>query len=363
MSRPTMADYVNQTPEVLRAQIANNVAAPLVDAFCAGTYKRVRIVACGSSRNGSLIGRHYLRHMLGREVIITEPYTFCAYEHELPEDEFCFVVSQSGYSTNALAALKTIREAGRTAIGLTGDPQSDFKDAADLLVGYGVGEELVGYVTKGVTSFAFFMALFGIGVAEREGRLDKDGAAAEYAMLETVIARFEQARDQVADIIEKRYKELSSMERVMLVGAGANYGVACEGALKYGETLQIPAMGLELEEYLHGPNLQIAPEYTIFFMSVGERDHERCRQIVDATRLVTDKVFWLTDDADAEGADLYIDPVGDALLGPAALLPFFQISAWKLTEDKHLWHKHPLVSKFDAALSGKSENYVDKEVL
>lgn len=363
MSRPTMVDYVNQTPEVLRSQIERDVAAPLVDAFCSGDYRSVRIVACGSSRNGSLVGRHYLRHMLGREVTVTEPYTFCAYEHELPEDEFCFVVSQSGYSTNALAALATIRESGRQAIGLTGDPSSDFKDAADLLVDYGVGEELVGYVTKGVTSFAFFLALFGIGVAVREGRLDEAGRTAELASLETVIQRFCQARDQVEGIVDARYKELSSMGRVMLVGAGANYGVACEGALKYGETLQIPAVGLELEEYLHGPNLQISPEYTIFFVSVGERDHERCRQLVDATRLVTDHVFWLTDDAGAEGADLVIEPCGDSLLAPAAVLPFFQMSAWRLTEDEHLWHKHPLVSKFDDALSGKSENYVDKEVL
>ena len=39
------------------------------------------------------------------------------------------------------------------------------------------------------------------------------------------------------------------------------------------------------------------------------------------------------------------------------------MTAYQLTEDEHLWHKHPLVASFDHALSGKSENYVDKEVL
>ena len=76
------------------------------------------------------------------------------------------------------------------------------------------------------------------------------------------------------------------MERVFLVGAGANYGVACEGALKYGECLQFPAMALEIDEYLHGPNLQLSPDYTIFVVACGERDHSRARQIVDATCLV-----------------------------------------------------------------------------
>lgn len=153
------------------------------------------------------------------------------------------------------------------------------------------------------------------------------------------------------------------MERVFLVGAGANYGVACEGALKYGECLQFPAMALEIDEYLHGPNLQLSPDYTIFVVACGERDHARARQIVDATRLVTDRVFVLTDDPAATDADILVEPGMPELAAAISVLPFFQMTAYQLTEDEHLWHKHPLVASFDHALSGKSENYVDKEVL
>ena len=359
MPRPTMVDYVHQTPSIVNAQIENDVARPLVDAFTAGSFSRVRIVACGSSRNASLIARPYLRRVLGREVIVTEPYTFCTYEHELPADEFCFVVSQSGYSTNALAALDVIRKAGRTAIGVTGDPESDFREASDVLVAYGVGEELVGYVTKGVTSFATFLMLFGAGVAEREGRLDPCSMRADVrAMLE----QFDAVAAQVPAMLSARYKELSTMERVFLVGAATNLGVASEGALKFAECLQIPAVAYELEEYLHGPNLQLSPDYTIFLFAVGERSWARSAEILAATRLVTDRTFVITDCPDIE-ADIRLAPGGDELIAPVAALPVVQMLAWQLTEDKHLWHKHPLVAKFDAALSGKSENYVDKEVL
>ena len=359
MPRPTMVDYVHETPSVIRSQIENNVAQPLVDAFAEGSFSRVRIVACGSSRNASLIARPYLRRALGREVIITEPYTFCTYEHELPADEFCFVVSQSGYSTNALAALDIIRAAGRTAIGVTGDPASDFREASDLLVAYGVGEELVGYVTKGVTSFATFLMLFGAGVAAREGRLDP---ASLHADIETMLGQFEAVADQVPGMLAARYKELSTMERVFLIGAATNLGVASEGALKFAECLQIPACAYELEEYLHGPNLQLSPDYTIFLFAVGERSWKRSAEILAATKLVTDRTFVITDCPDMD-ADIRLAPGGDELVGPMAALPVVQMLAWQLTEDKHLWHKHPLVARFDAALSGKSENYVDKEVL
>lgn len=359
MTKPTMLDYVRETPHVVRGQLEGCFERPLVDAFMAGEYRYVRIVASGSSRNASLIARPYLRRMLGREVLVTEPYTFCTYESELPDDEFCFVISQSGYSTNALAALATIRQAGRVAIGVTGDLESDFRVASDVVVPYGVSEEQVGYVTKGVTALATFLMLFGAQVAENEGRFDLGDT---HAAIRGMLDRFESALAQVTGLHDARYKELSSMERVFLIGAGANYGIASEGALKFAECLQIPAQAFELDEYLHGPNLQLSPEYTVFFVAVGERSWARTRQIVDATRRVTDRVFITTDCPDME-ADIRLMPGGDELVTSLAALPVFQALAWQLTEEKHLWHKHPLVAQFDAALSGKSSNYVDKEVL
>lgn len=360
MARPTMLDYARMSPEAVASVVRRDCARPLADRFLAGDYRRVRIVACGSSRNASWIARPYLRQALGCEVLVTEPYTFVTYEHELPDDEFCFVVSQSGYSTNALAALATIRAAGRVAIGVTGDPASDFREAADVLVDYGVGEELVAYVTKGVTTLVAFLALFGMDVAEAQGRLDRE---AELAGLEGVMGQFRRTLDLTPGLLDRRYKELSTMGRTFLCGAGANLGIAMEGALKYGECLQIPTYAYELEEYLHGPNLQLSPLYTVFFVALGQRSWERTRDVVAATRLVSDHVFLVTDDPACDDADIRLDPQAPELLAPLAALPLFQATAWQLTEDEHLWHKHPLVARFDHALSGKSENYVDKEVL
>ena len=53
MPRPTMVDYVHETPSVIRSQIENNVAQPLVDAFAEGSFSSVRIVACGLARTAS----------------------------------------------------------------------------------------------------------------------------------------------------------------------------------------------------------------------------------------------------------------------------------------------------------------------
>ena len=53
----------------------------------------------------------------------------------------------------------------------------------------------------------------------------------------------------------------------------------------------------------------------------------------------------------------------DALLAPLTFLPFFQLAAYHLTGELHLWHKHPLVVACESAVSGKIANYVPREAL
>lgn len=48
-------------------------------------------------------------------------------------------------------------------------------------------------------------------------------------------------------------------------GNGPNYGVAEEAALKLSETIKIPAMHHEGEEFVHGPEMQIVPGYLVFY--------------------------------------------------------------------------------------------------
>ena len=143
MEKHTMRDYVLQTPAVLRRLLTEHWEAPLAAAFAARPVRILRLVASGSSYNAALCVRPYLRKWLSCEVLITEPFTFCTYECQQPEDELAVVISQSGYSTNALQALDAIHAKGRTAIGITSDPASDLRLHADLLIDYGCGPESV----------------------------------------------------------------------------------------------------------------------------------------------------------------------------------------------------------------------------
>ena len=193
MEKHTMRDYVLQTPAILRRLLTEHWEAPLAAAFAARPVRILRLVASGSSYNAALCVRPYLRKWLSCEVLITEPFTFCTYECQQPEDELAVVISQSGYSTNALQALDAIHAKGRTAIGITSDPASDLRLHADLLIDYGCGPESVGYVTMGVTSLGLFLCLFALQAAYAAGRLSGAALAAEREKLFRLADAYEQA--------------------------------------------------------------------------------------------------------------------------------------------------------------------------
>lgn len=69
------------------------------------------------------------------------------------------------------------------------------------------------------------------------------------------------------------------MDRAFIVTDGPNMATAREGSLKFGETLKIPTLYYENEEYVHGPNMQLDPEYTVFLLIPIQKITE-CRMCI-----------------------------------------------------------------------------------
>lgn len=362
--KETMMTYVEETPKVTENNIgrATALVQPLKEEFLSGEYETIWIVASGSSCNAAWCARPFMRKYLGMEVKIVTPYTFIACEHDIREKDFIFVVSQSGYSTNSIEAMRVIREQGRKAIALTGDCGSDIREVSDLLVDYGAGEETVGYVTKGVTALALYLMLFALETAYAEGKLPEKEKELLYESFCKVPGAQKQVTEQTLRCYEENKKLFTSMQNAYTIGCGAGYGVAMEGALKIGETIQIPAAAYESEEYIHGPNLQLTPNYTVFAVDCGGRASARIRLIAEATRTITDRVFLLTVDRQQKGRGvIYLDQELEEEILPLAALPFFQIISYRVTEDMHRWKKHPLFAEMEKIAASKTENYIEKE--
>ena len=230
---------------------------------------------------------------------------------------------------------------------------------------YGCGPETVGYVTKGVSALVLFLQLLGLEYACRTGRICEQQAHELREQLSAAVKGMRHSIGITPDFMEKHYLELSSMGVVYLCGSGSCYGGALEGALKICETLQIPAIAYETEEYIHGPELQMTPNHTVFFLDDGGSGSSRVRKLWEASRLVTRRCYLLTcaGNAPADETCMPLPFSGNPDASALSILPFFQTLSYRLTEDKHLWHKHPLCARLEHTVSGKSENYVHKEVL
>lgn len=155
-----MLDYVKMANARLSENLedAASLVSPVVGAFVASGLDSVRIVASGSSRHAADCAREFMERTLGMPVLVETPEAYVSHEGAHMVDAFNIAISQSGYSTNTLAALDSMRREGASVVALTGNVKSPIAEHAEVVVDYGVGVESVDFVTMGV------MALIELGV-------------------------------------------------------------------------------------------------------------------------------------------------------------------------------------------------------
>lgn len=354
MEKMTMQDYVKEAPAVCRSNIRNAKALvkPLIDQIQNKTPGAIWLIASGSSNNSCHCARTLMRKCLDCEVKIITPFTFTYYEHDIKEQDLVLVVSQSGLSTNAIEALKKLKSMHHDTIALTGNPNSDIKDYADLVLDYGVGEELVGYVTKGVTTLCLFLMLFAIEAGNHPEY---------YKELELAMDLNEEMIEKTQTFVRTHYKNLTSMRHIYFCGAGSNYGTALEGTLKAGETIHIPSCCYEIEEYIHGPNLQLTPEYNVIFFDCNDEASARVKQVYLASRKVSDRVYMISNHPDMKQDPnvLSLSKTVSSECAPLVNLPFVQLMSYMISSDLNSVKQHPLLKEFKKTASAKTENFVN----
>lgn len=366
MQQVTMLDYIKETPQGMEANMRNRIALvkPLLALYSAKPYPAITIVASGSSYNAAACAKTFIEQFLQTKVTLVTPASYIYHDYRVLKDDFTFVISQSGCSTNALAALKKLKELKIPAIGVTANSTSDFLEEADILINYGAGEEKVGFVTKGVVTLCLFLILFALEAASALGKLEKT----EYQRLLKEIALLPDYHRRVQELTARFYQEnkaeLTALTTVYFIGFKQALGVCDEAALKCNETIKVPCFALEAEEFLHGPNLQLTPNYTVFAVDDFTDGSKRIKEIYAAVKKVTKRSYLLTaayPTDDPQVINLPFKPL-EPTLSPLYLLPFYEMIAYQVTEDLHRWQRHPLLADFAATVKTKTakvKNFVN----
>lgn len=247
----TMNEYIQRQPSVLTEMLQNRaaLAAPFVEFFTRTRPDRLYLVGSGTSHNAAAAASAFLTSLLQIEVTPVIPSRLPALFGRRPAVVF---LSQGGSSTNMLAAMEQL--ARYPAIAITGEADCEIGQRSRLHMQIGCGEELAGPKTLGYTASVLCLYLCGLEAAKgRTLSLQRYGE--EVAALETAFSQMPENLCRCRRWLCRNQEALLAADRFLFVGQGTAAFAAQEAALKLLETVRLPAMGYEFEEYLHGPLL------------------------------------------------------------------------------------------------------------
>ena len=142
------------------------------------------------------------------------------------------------------------------------------------------------------------------------------------------------------------------MKHVFFLSCGANRGTIREAALKVAEMVHVQTNEYEVEEFLHGPDLQLTPEYTLFFVDAGGETSKRIKEIFEASKEVTDHTYCLSE------GNMSLEHTKEKI-SPIYFTAFFQYLAYYVAKELNIMTEHPLFSQFEDKVFCKTEDYVE----
>lgn len=351
-----MFDYIMETSQVMQANITarkklTSKFVNLVRKHSAGGI--LTIVASGSSFHGASCAIEYLKRYIPVSIELLTPFE---YEHYSVHKagRCCLFISQSGSSTNTLRAVRHAKENGELSILLTGNVHSAIAVEADYAIDYGVGEETTGYVSKGVVTLILYLMLCALEYKCMESIDFANSSEYEDAINQLSISarNHRKACDVAKELCEIHSCNFVRMQKVFVLGCGSNMGTAREGALKLSEMVHVQTTALEVEEFIHGPDLQLTPDYTLFFIDGGDDAGKRIREVYSASRVVTKQSYLLS-------AEIFERT--DEVFTPLYIMPVFHYIACCTAKQAGIRGEHPLHDSFEEIIQSKVNGYTEDE--
>lgn len=229
-------------------------------------------------------------------------------------------VSHSGITKTTVDALKHAREQGARTLGITHFEGRPITYVSDGLLIPGNGPDLSRCHTKCYVAGALAGALVGLEwrvAAGGEPRTAIDGVLDGLAALPDSMERLVRSSEGPA---KQLASELAEKRSVGVFGSGPNFPTAIETALKLREASFVPALGMEIEDFVHGSWQPADNETAVFAVAPRGRAHDRAVDLMKAARTVGAHVVAITqeDDSAMGGiADTVIaTPPVDELLSP-----------------------------------------------
>ncbi len=213
--------------------------------------KRIRIIGAGSSACAARIAERWFETVAG---LPAKAEVACEFRDAPPseaDDEIGLLVSQSGETSDTVACMMRLREAGIPVVAVVNEPGGTLAREADVVLPASAGREAGVCATKSFTAALQVLARLALRTGELRGvdprRIDRDRAALD--RVPEWIALALENEPAVMEVLPHFDRARSAL----FVARGALLPVAAEGALKLKEIACIHAEALPAGELKHGP--------------------------------------------------------------------------------------------------------------
>lgn len=212
---------------------------------------RILITACGTAYHAGLVAKYYIEQLarIPVEVDIASEYR---YRNPLTDkNTLAIVISQSGETSDTLAALKEAKRLGARSLAVTNVVGSSISREADQVIYTWAGPEIAVASTKAYTTQLVALLLLAVYLGQLNGKLDASLREQILTDLHELPNLCNEIFESVDDI-KSFARNYGFREDAFFLGRSIDYAVAMEGSLKLKEISYIHAEAYAGGELKHG---------------------------------------------------------------------------------------------------------------
>lgn len=235
---------------------------------------RILITACGTAYHAGLVAKYYIEQLarIPVEVDIASEYR---YRDPLTDkNTLAIVISQSGETSDTLAALKEAKRRGARSLAVTNVVGSSIAREADQVIYTWAGPEIAVASTKAYTTQLVALLLLAVYIGKLNGKLDAALAEKILTDLHELPTLCNEIFETVDDI-KAFAKNYGFREDAFFLGRSIDYAVAMEGSLKLKEISYIHAEAYAGGELKHGTLALIEEGVPVIALATQEDVREK----------------------------------------------------------------------------------------
>ena len=291
----------------------------------------VHLVGCGTAMHAGMVGKAAIETLarVPAEVDIASEFRYR--DPILNPNDLVIIISQSGETSDTLAALKLAKSRGVPVLAIVNVVGSSIARAADYVMYTYAGPEIAVASTKAYMVQLCVLYLFALRLAYARGRLSEAETRRYTAQL---LRAPEVVRARLADCEQIKYlaSRYMNTQSCFFIGRGFDYSLSLEGSLKLKEISYVHSDAYAAGELKHGTISLITDGVPVIALATQKQVYEKTISNAKETRSRGARVLLFTtkDAVVPEGvadAVIRLDEYEDLLM-PLQLIVPLQLFAY-----------------------------------